>query len=48
MKQSRVKGTVRIYGRVKSSVRKCKIFIKPLKPIIYEQSKNSDNQRRIT
>jgi hypothetical protein len=48
MKQGRVKDTVRKYGRVKSSVRKCKIFIKPLKPIIYEMSKNSDNQRCIT
>jgi len=48
MKQGRVKGTVRTYGRVKSSVKKCEIFNKPLKPIIYELSKNSDNQRCIT
>lgn len=47
-KHGKVKGSVRKHGRVKSSVRKCKIFIKPLKPIIYEMSKNSDNQRCIT
>jgi hypothetical protein len=47
-KHGGVKSSVRRHGRVKSSVRECKIFIKPLKPIIYEMSKNSDNQRYIT
>jgi hypothetical protein len=47
-KQGKVERSVRKHSRVKSSVRKCKIFIKPLKSIIYELSKNSDNQRCIT
>jgi hypothetical protein len=47
-KHGKVNSSVRKHGRVKSSARKCKVFIKHLKSIIYEMSKNSDNQRRIT